>query len=155
MLGLIIRTIYILFGSCYIFCDSFGKAFLLFLGQAFTILPRCCMVPFIYITSLHLLVHIFLSCIFLVPRFDGTHNCHSLVVHASPCDLGVHFPWFYSLLIVHQVLPLNNERWLKYNMTSASKKFEQPCSNHVNKHKMASSSKKFGFITIPPETSTC
>lgn len=64
MLGLIIRTIYILFGSCYIFCDSFGKAFLLFLGQAFTILPRCCMVPFIYITSLHLLVHIFLSCIF-------------------------------------------------------------------------------------------
>lgn len=47
MLGLIIRTIYILFGSCYIYCDSFGKAFLLFLGQAFTILPRCCMVPFI------------------------------------------------------------------------------------------------------------
>lgn len=55
MLGLIIRTMYILFGSCYIFCDSFGKAFSLFLGQASTKLPRCCMIPFIYITSLHLL----------------------------------------------------------------------------------------------------
>lgn len=82
---------------------------------------------------------------FLVPRLDGTHYGHSLVVHAIPRDLGVHFPRFYSILIVHQVIPLNNELWLKNNMTSASKELEQPCSMHrlvhVNKQKMASSSK--------------
>lgn len=40
MLGLIIRTIYILFGSCYIFCDSFGKAFLAKLLLNFRVAAR-------------------------------------------------------------------------------------------------------------------